>query len=135
MKWGTQGFLNDVDSEDSGWYKFSIRSRREGRKKANSKDFGHSITFQIADCSQKIYLDMHWSGLFYSHMNDISRIELGPIDEALSNIRARRKKIKKFAAAVAKAAVKIEESLDIDEAEVLEFRAKVVEAKREKEQP
>ena len=135
MKWGRQAFLNPASSEDSGWYKFSIRPRRSGRTKASLKNLGHSITFQIADCSNKIYLDMDWSGLYYAHLKDeeLHTVSLSHVDEGLEDIKERRVKVRKFAEAIRQAAEKIEEALDLDEKEVLAFREKVVEAKERQE--
>lgn len=136
MRWGIQGFLNDVDSEDSGWYKFSVLPRSTSRRNKKSKyDFGHSVTFQIADCSQKIYLDMDWNGLYFSHLSEdnLHQVDLPTIDSALKKLKQRRKKIAKFVDAVNRAGEKIAEMLDSDYDAVLEFREKVVQSKKAKE--
>lgn len=103
-KWSKQGFLNPADSNDDGWYKFSIRP------KSNRNSLGIGIQYIISDCSNKIYLEMEPD--YISINSDGTPYNVDDAKRALKSIEVRRKKIRGFAAAVAQSAEKIEEALD-----------------------
>lgn len=105
-KWSKQGFLNPADSNDDGWFKFSIRPR--GRDYRNS--LGVSIQFIISDCSNKIYLEFEPENIAVNA--DGSAYNPADAKRVLTSIKVRRKKIRLFAEAVRAAAEKIEETLD-----------------------
>lgn len=111
-KWSKQGFLNPADSNDDGWYKFSIRPK----KYKNTLAVG--IQYIISDCSNKIYLEFEPDNVALN--TDGSAYNVNDAREALASVKTRRKKIRDFAAAVAKSAEMIELVLDEYEAKVLE---------------
>jgi hypothetical protein len=104
-KWSKQGFLNPADSNDDGWYKFSIRPKVSGRN-----SLGLSIQYIISDCSNKIYLEFEPD--YISTNSDGTPYSIEDAKRALKSVEVRRKKIRDFAAAVALSAEKIEGALD-----------------------
>lgn len=104
-KWAKQGFLNPADSNDDGWYKFSIRP------KMSKKSIGMSIQYIISDCSNKIYLEFDPD---YVTIDAVTGAAVDPAAArgALRFAETRKKKIRDFAAAVALSAEKIEESIN-----------------------
>lgn len=108
--WGMQGFLNGVDSEDDGWFKFSIKKRED----ASGKPFKspvYSIYCRIADCSKSVNLE--FGPDIYG---DNSIKGMGNWQFAKKQVAARRAKVKKFRDAVDKFAERVLESLDETEA-------------------
>lgn len=105
MKWGIQKFLNDVDSDDDGWFKFSIRPYN---KSGSGKAFGYNVYCTIADCSSRITLDFQPE---HCYTDEDSH-------KVLKDIKVRRKKIKLFRDSVNAFADKVLEMLDKYEAEV-----------------
>lgn len=103
-KWAKQGFLNPADSNDDGWFKFSIRPSKA------SPEF--SDCFIISDCSNKIYLEFnidHFSPK--SSTNDLKA--------RLAQIKVRKRKISTFRNAIVQACDKFDEALDIVEENIL----------------
>lgn len=127
-KWSKQGFLNPADSNDDGWFKFSVRPRHG---KADSS-LGLGIQFIISDCSNKIYLEFEPNNVF---IGPTGKLESRPdqIVRALQSIKERRKKIRLFAKAVADAAAVIEENLDDYESKIITLQAELAASKNEKE--
>lgn len=112
-KWGKQGFLNPATSNDDGWYKFSIRPKiRDNRLELN-------IQYIISDCSNKVYLEFepNWVRL----ESDGTVVDYSEAKETLKETAERIKKIRKFSAAVAESAERIEQAL-------LEFQEQVEKA-------
>lgn len=112
-KWAKQGFLNPADSNDDGWYKFSIRPKKDKWR------MGLGIQYIISDCSNKAYLEFEPDQI---NLDGNGRPHPDRVDDAkrvLVSIKTRRKKIKDFAAAVALSAEKIEEALDSYEEQVI----------------
>lgn len=105
MKWGIQKFLNDVDSGDDGWFKFSIRPWGDTQ---SGKGFGYDVYCTIADCDRRINLDF---GPEYLYSMD----KKGSV---IKSIKMRRKKIKLFRDSVNAFVDKVLEMLDKYEAEV-----------------
>ena len=109
-KWAKQGFLNPADSNDDGWYKFSIRPKK------NKWSLGLSIQYIISDCSNKAYLEFEPDYVPLDEDGGLKNDE--DYRKVIKSIKARRKKINDFAAAVAKSAEMINLNLDEFEAEV-----------------
>lgn len=112
-KWSKQGFLNGADSNDSGWFKFSIRPRTDDYGDSHR---GFSVVCKIADCSEQIHLDFAPESLYvdaYGRPDSLKRAA-----RVKTSIANRRKKIALFAAAVQTFADKYNEALDEYEAEV-----------------
>lgn len=105
MKWGIQKFLNDVDSDDDGWFKFSIRPYGNKQK---GTGFGYNVLCTIGDCNTRIRLDFEPESLY--NFKDKKKV--------LADIKVRRKKIKLFRDAVNAFADKVLEMLDTYESEV-----------------
>lgn len=114
-KWAKQGFLNPADSNDDGWYKFSIRPKNETYSGGGS--IGCSIQYIISDCSNKIYLEFEPNYITLRHDGGANSIV--DAKRSLKSVAVRRKKIRDFAKAVAQSAEKIEQALDAHEASVL----------------
>ena len=118
MRFGIQKFLNPSSSSDSGYVKFSIlpRSRRGDQKRWIVT--GHSVTWQMADCSEKIYLDFGYGinldGLEY-------RTPIEDAKRGLTEIKDRRKKMKVFLDAVNRAGQAYLSALDEDEAKINKY--------------
>jgi hypothetical protein len=112
-KWSKQGFLNPADSNDDGWFKFSIRPRIKDYRNS----IGVGIQYIISDCSNKIYLEFEPENIAINADGSV----YNPADakRVLASIKVRRKKIRLFAEAVSLSAEKIEETLDEYEAMVL----------------
>ena len=108
-KWGRQAFLNPADSNDDGWYKFSIRPRAKGRG-VYGGTIGFGVQYIISDCSNKIYLEFEPDNV--SVEGDGACYSIPDARAALRSSKVRRKKIQDFAAAVAASAEKIIEALD-----------------------
>jgi hypothetical protein len=127
MKFGIQRFLNPVDSTDSGFMKLSLvpRSKREYDK--DYKAIGHSVTYQLADCGERIFLEFGWGGIF-----DI-RTYSSNMTEYLSTLRAKRKKMQGMVDAINKFADKYYAALDADEAAMLDYIEKQKEFRANKE--
>jgi len=102
-KWGKQGFLNSADSNDDGWYKFSIRP------KVSKGSLEVDIQFMIADCSNKVYLDFEPDYLTLEDDGSLRDVERAKA--ALKGIDRRIKKARSFADAVVDGTRKIEEAL------------------------
>ena len=113
-KWSKQGFLNPADSNDDGWYKFSIRPLGRHR----NRTIGFNMQYIISDCSNKIYLEFEPD--MVSINDDGSAYKVGDALDALKDIKARRKKMKDWVAAVNLAGEKLEEAMDTYEAQVLD---------------
>ena len=86
IKFGTQGFLNPVDSEDNGWWKFSIRQSDP----EDYKDYvGHvSAKFIVADCSNQSHLEFQVGGL-----TTYRKVTKAMKDRALADVRNRRRRL------------------------------------------
>jgi len=110
-KWSKQGFLNPADSNDDGWYKFSIRPKKS--KSSVELD----IQYIISDCSNKIYLEFEPDCILLEDNGGMRSPER--YTAVMKSIEARRKKNRLFADAVAKAAEQIEKALDEYEEEVI----------------
>lgn len=113
-KWARQGFLNPADSNDDGWYKFSIRPKSETYSGGGS--LGFSIQYIISDCSNKIYLEFEPN--YVTLRTDGGVNSVVDARRSLKSIATRRKKIRDFAKAVAQSAEKIEQALDEHQANV-----------------
>ena len=112
MKFGVQTFLNPVDSVDSGYIKFSIMPNGYGEAE-RKKYFGHTITWQIADCSKKVYLEFDgWHG--YDHSG--KGLSKHSVRSRLKTLRGRRKKLQLFVDSVNSMAEKVFQAMDEDEA-------------------
>ena len=115
MKFGIQKFLNPVDSPDSGFIKLSIVPRNQRGYDKSFKAIGHSVTYQLADCGERIFLEFGWGGIFnVEHYNS-------DLTEPLSTLRAKRKKMAGFVDAINKFADRYNAALDADEAAMLEY--------------
>jgi hypothetical protein len=102
-KWSKQGFLNPADSNDDGWYKFSIRPKK------TKWNLGLGIQYIISDCSNKIYLEFEPN---YVQLSDDGGMTKPEEYKAVNqSVADRVKKNRDFAAAVAKAAEMIEKNL------------------------
>jgi hypothetical protein len=110
-KWSKQAFLNPADSNDDGWYKFSVRPSK------HLKSIGLSIQYIISDCSNKIYLEFGPDSIAIE--SDGGAKDISYAQDALKDITDRRKKIKAWGAAVAKSVEMIEKNLNDYEVEVL----------------
>lgn len=99
-KWGKQGFLNPADSNDDGWFKFSIRPSKGSP--------GFSDYFVISDCSNKIYLEFN-----VDHFGPNSSTT--DLKARLAQIKVRKRKIATFRNAIIQACDKFDEALDIVE--------------------
>lgn len=100
--WGAQGFLNEPSSDDSGWFKFSVRPSH------TPHDIGFSYVFKLADCSQHIDLDF-WT-------DKAHRLEDGTYrDRDLNNtrkaVKRRLKKVRLLRRQIVAAMDKFEEAL------------------------
>lgn len=102
-KWSKQGFLNPADSNDDGWYKFSIRPKK------NKWSLGLGIQYIISDCSNKIYLEFEPD--YVPLDNDGGIKDTSEYKKAVESVKARRKKNRDFVAAVVKAGEMIEQNL------------------------
>lgn len=111
-KWSRQGFLNSADSNDDGWFKFSIRPKKDAYR------IGMGIQYIIADCSNKIYLEFEPDYVALSDDGGVK--DLPDAFEALKSVDTRRKKIQRLAGAVAQSAEKIEEALSDYEVKLLD---------------
>lgn len=111
-KWAKQGFLNPADSNDDGWYKFSIRPKK------TRWSIGMSIQYILSDCSNKIYLEFEPTYIALDD-EDGGAKDVESAKSVLDSIKVRRKKNNDFAAAVAKAAEMINQNLDEFEQDVL----------------
>lgn len=107
-KWGKQGFLNPPDSNDDGWYKFSIRPRKRSNNYGGT--IGVGIQYIISDCSNKIYLEFEPNNV--SIETNGAAYNVHDAREALRSSKVRRKKIEDFYNAVAASHEKIIETLD-----------------------
>jgi hypothetical protein len=108
--YGRQGFLNPADSEDSGYFKFSLKKRDE-------KPGRVTVVYRIADCSQNIELDFSVWGLNKPDEDDAPE----KASDIIKMLEARRKKMRKFADAVATFAAKYDEALDLARADLEEY--------------
>lgn len=115
MKFGIQRFLNPVDSPDSGFMKLSIRPRSKSGYGSDYKAIGHSVTFQLADCGERIFLEFGFGGIF--NVKEFNT----EAAESLASMRAKRKKMLGFVEAINKFSNKYLEALDKDEAALLEY--------------
>lgn len=115
-KWSKQGFLNPADSNDDGWFKFSIRPYHL----SPGKRLGFGVQYIISDCSNKIYLEF---GPDSVQVGKDGRIDdkATNVENALQSIKERRKKIRSFSSAVAKVCAMIEENLDDYERQIMEL--------------
>lgn len=115
MKYGLQRFLNPPDSPDSGFMKLSIKPREKHGYDKSYKAIGHSVTYQLADCGERIFLEFGFGGIF--------NVETYSTDaaETLTSMRAKRKKMVGFVEAINKFAEKYLAALDKDEVALLEY--------------
>lgn len=91
---GRQAFLNPYGSYDSGYYKMSL-------KKSDEKPGRVSVFYRIADCSQMIELDFGTNGVKV-HGVDLTKTDIPALVKSeIAFIKERRKKMAKFAKAVA----------------------------------
>jgi|SRR6476469_4488408 len=114
MKFGIQKFLNPVHSQDSGYIKFSVRPNGDGEEVDKARYFGHTVLWQMADCSEYIKLD--FDGWHFYHFNDKGPPSKSRLNESLSTIKDRRKKLHLFVDSVNKMADKVFQAMDQDEA-------------------
>lgn len=119
MRFGIQRFLNPVDSADSGYVKLSIRPKSDDYNLDEGYvNAGHSVTWQVADCSEKVYLEFSYGGrLDFGHFQHTIK----NVRSMLSDIKKKRAKMKRFLDAVNKVGNKYLEALDADEALMLEY--------------
>ena len=99
--WGKQGFLNEPSSDDSGWFKFSVRpASRVG-------EIGYSFAFYIADCGEKISLDF-WTtkGVLID-----GRYTKKNLLAARGDVKKRLKKVRLLRNVIVQAMNKFEEAL------------------------
>lgn len=115
MKFGVQRFLNPVDSADSGFMKLSLKPRSKRGYDKSYKAIGHSVTYQLADCGERIFLEFGYGGIFniQTYADDIT--------EHLATLRAKRKKMQGMMDALNKFADKYYAALDADEAAMLDY--------------
>lgn len=121
MRFGRQTFLNPPSSDDSGYVKFSIRPREAYRDRASRKRYtpaGHQVTWQIADCNEKIFLEFGYGGMLDTQHYATEEHE---VREMLTKIKARRAKMRKFVKAVTDAAEVYFKALDHDEQTMLDY--------------
>jgi len=124
-KWSKQGFFNDADSNDSGFYKFSIRPRdNEWRN-----EIGFSTIFKMADCSERINLEFGPPSVYVRPDGGVER--LGEAKRALTKLKARRKKVKILREAINMYCDKIEEFFDQYEEEVNKAIEKTLDSNEE----
>lgn len=121
MKFGIQKFLNPADSNDSGYLKLSIRPR-EGMRRGTQSNAGHSVTYQLADCSDRIYLDFSYGGSVDFESFSTSTEEVKRMKRSMNK---RRRKMQLFVDAINKFADKYFEAMDEDEAVMDDYLAKV----------
>lgn len=121
MKFGIQRFLNPVDSSDSGFMKLSLRPRDHGMRRPKSKEIryiGHSVTYQLADCGERIYLEFSYGD--YVNIKNYST-DTDAVKEQLSDLRGKRKKMKGMMDAMNRFADRYYQALDTDEAALLQY--------------
>lgn len=104
-----QGFLNPADSEDSGYFKFSLKKKDERPGRV-------TVMYRLADCSSNIELDFSVWGLSKPDDDDAPQ----KASEIIKMLEERRKKMRKFADAVAAFAEKYDEALDLARADLEE---------------
>ena len=109
-KFGIQQFLNHVHSGASGYVKFAIRpEKRDGA-------IGIEAEAQLADCTNKIYLEFEPRSLYPSrgsaHNGDTRVYDKVAILKSKSSIRHMRQKVDKFRRSVVSFCNAMDESLD-----------------------
>ena len=110
--WGSQKFLNPVNSGDDGWFKFSIRKKK--RSKGVLVDFDYDTYFTMADCSNKINLEFDPESEYTTTIydNDPADRRKRRRDGLLKSIAARRAKVDTLAKGVLEFQKKLNEALD-----------------------
>ena len=117
-KWSKQSFLNPADSNDDGWFKFSIRPK-PFKKNPRGSYAGVDIQFIVSDCSNKIYLEFAPRNVSINEAGFITETPEN-VQRVLQSIKNRRKKIDLFANAVRDFQTNAHANLDAFEADIMD---------------